>query len=92
MPKEFTNKHPDHVTSQFSCGVLQTVGRVVALKQPSVQPRATTVCLAGQDFNRAVSHSSGPLLVDCVFKVDFIGCFSVCTADQQQFGLVAFPQ
>lgn len=51
----------------------------------SVCARATTDFLVGQDFKRAVSHSSNWLLVDCSFKATF-ECLSVCMEAQSQFG------
>lgn len=71
----------------------QTVGWAAAVKHQNVLLRLTTVCLAGQYFNRAVSPSSRPLLVDCVFILDFTERCSVCSVNQQQFGAhVVFPQ
>lgn len=64
----------------------QTVGWAAAVKHQNVLLRLTTVCLAGQYFNRAVSPSSRPLLVDCVFILDFTERCSVCSVNQQQFG------
>lgn len=46
--------------------------------------------LAGRGVSRTVSHSSS-LLLDCVFKGDFIERFVVCTAFQRLFRPVVFP-